>query len=289
MMSEAIGNWVRDVGEADFESQVLDGSKEQPVIVDFWAPWCQPCVRLSPLLERLVNERKGEVILAKVNVDEAPGLASAFRIASIPTVLAFRDGQAVSEFQGSLPEAQLRAFLDRVGPSEADRLVARAKPLEASNPQEAETLYRQVLERDRGNEAGILGLARLLVQRGQDDEVQRLLENSGFQGERATEAERLGAIIFLHKLARDLPDEKTARRRAEAEPKSGQRRYELGCVLAAAGKYQDALESLLGAAELDPRLAGTKVREGMVQLFFVVGARSKLADEYRNRLSTLLY
>jgi putative thioredoxin len=288
-MSDLSGNWVLDVGEADFDHTVLDRSKERPVIVDFWAPWCQPCVRLSPLLENLVNERNGEVILAKVNVDEAQGLAAAFRIGSIPTVIAFRDGRVVSEFQGLLPEAQLRSFLDRVGPKEGDKLAARAQSLEKSNPQEAEALYRQVIERDRGNEAAILGLARMLVHRGQDEEVQKLLENSGFQGERAAEAERLGALIFLHRLSRDLPDEKTARERAEAEPKSGQRRYELGCVLAAAGKYPDALETLLSAADLDPNLAGTKVREAMVQVFFIVGARSKLADDYRNRLSTLLY
>lgn len=288
-MSGASRTWVRDVAEADFEREVVEGSKLQPVVVDFWAPWCQPCVRLSPLLERLVNERQGEVVLVKVNVDEAPGLAGAFRIASIPTVIGFRDGQAVSEFQGLLPEAQLKAFLDRLGPSEADRLVGRAKAMEQSNPQEAEALYRQALERDRGNEAAILGLGRVLLQRGQEEEVQKLLDNSGFQGELAEEADRLGAMLFLHKLARELPDEKTARQRVEAEPKSGQRLYELGCVLAAAGKYAESLEVLLRAAELDPKLAGTKVREAMVQIFYLVGVRSNLADESRNRLTTLLY
>jgi putative thioredoxin len=288
-MTTASDKWVRDVGEADFEREVLEGSKARPVVVDFWAPWCPPCVKLSPLLERLVNERNGEVILAKINVDDAPGLAGSFRIASIPTVIAFRDGQAVAEFQGLLPESQLRTFLDRIGPSEADRLSTNARELESSDPQEAEALYRQAIEKDRGNEAAILGLARILVQRGQDDEVQKLIENTGFQGERAEEADRLAALIYLHKLARELPDEKATRQSVEAEAKSGQRQYELGCVLAAAGKYQEALDTLLAAAELDPKLASTKVREAMVQIFYVVGARSKLADEYRNRLSTLLY
>jgi putative thioredoxin len=288
-MTTASDKWVRDVGEAEFEREVLEGSRARPVVVDFWAPWCPPCVKLSPLLERLVNERNGEVILAKINVDDAPGLAGSFRIASIPTVIGFRDGQAVAEFQGLLPESQLRAFLDRIGPSEADRLSTNARELESSNPHEAEALYRQAIERDRGNEAAILGLARLLVQRGQDDEVQKLIENTGFQGERAEEADRLGALIFLHKLARELPNEKAAGQAVETESKSGQRRYELGCVLAAAGKYQEALDTLLAAAELDAKLASTKVREAMVQIFYVVGVRSNLADEYRNRLSTLLY
>jgi putative thioredoxin len=288
-MSGTSGTWVRDVAEADFEREVIQGSKVQPVVVDFWAPWCQPCVRLSPVLERLINERRGEVILAKVNVDEAPRLAGAFRIASIPTVIGFRDGQAVSEFQGLLPESQLKSFLDRLGPSEAERLVVRAKGMEADNPQEAEALYRHALERDRGNEAAVLGLGRVLLRRGQEEEVQKLLDNSGFQGERAEEANRLGAMLFLHKLARELADEKTARQRVEAEPKSGQRLYELGCVLAAAGKYPEALEVLLRAAEMDSKLAGTKVREAMVQIFYLVGVRSKLADEARNRLTTLLY
>src|SRR5262249_5556339 len=129
-MAAPESSWVIDVDDATFAKEVLERSRELPVVVDFWAPWCGPCQRLGPLLERLANERRGDFLLAKVNVDEAQGLAHQYRIASIPAVLAFRDGQPLLDFVGLLPEPQLRAFLDRVCPSEADRLVREAAVVE---------------------------------------------------------------------------------------------------------------------------------------------------------------
>jgi putative thioredoxin len=288
-MSEAASPWILDVAEADFQRDVLEASRSRPVVVDFWAPWCGPCQLLGPLLERLVAERRGEVVLAKVNIDEAPGLAAHFGIASIPAVKAFRDGLLVREFEGLLPEAHLRAFLDEIGPGEAERQAGQARALEAARPAEAERLYRQALGQEPNHEAARVGLARVLLAQDRTDEVEGLLEPVGSEGELGAEAERLKAWVFLRRAARGLGDEATLRRRLAGAPDNAALRYELGCVLAAQGDYPAALEQLLAAGERDPGLAAGRVREAMVKVFYALGVDHPLANDYRARLARLLY
>src|SRR5437867_4462684 len=113
--------WIFSVGEKDFEAKVIEKSRDVPVVVDFWAPWCEPCLALAPMLEKQITQRGGSVLLAKVNIDEEQGLAMQFGIESIPMVAAFRGGHVVLDFVGLLPEPQLAEFLDRVSPTEAER------------------------------------------------------------------------------------------------------------------------------------------------------------------------
>lgn len=281
--------WVRDVSEGDFEREVLQASRQHPVIVDFWAEWCQPCLRLGPVLERLVNERQGQVTLAKVNVEEARRLAAYFAIQTIPAVKAFRDGRVYREFTGLLPEAQLRAFLDEICPSEADHLVEQACALETTQPAQAEQMYRQALAEQRDLDAARVGLARVLLAQDRFDEMAEVLEPVGTEGELGEEASRLSAVAHLQRVGRPLGDETTARQRLSLEPEDATARFELGCVLAAAGDYPAALQMLLSAGERDPKLAAGKVREVMVKVFQALGVNHPLAGEYRGKLSRLLY
>jgi putative thioredoxin len=281
--------YVFSVGEKDFETKVLDKSRTAPVVVDFWAPWCGPCRALAPTLEELVERRAGAVLLAKVNIDEEPGLAARFGVESIPMVVAFRDGRPMLDFVGLLPEAQLSDFLDSILPSETDKKAGEAAVLEKPDPAQAEKLYRLVLQKDPNQEAAILGLARILIARNKDGEAAEILERVGPGSEQGAEAERLGAILWLRSHAGSRGDEATLRARLEVDPNNPELLYDLGCVEAAAGKYPDALEMLLTAAQKDVKIAKTKVRETMVKIFHAVGVRSPLADDYRDKLAAILY
>jgi putative thioredoxin len=158
---------VIDVTEQDFEREVLERSREIPVVVDFWAEWCAPCRMLGPALEKAANAREGQVVLAKLDTDANPGIARAFEIQGIPAVKAFRDGRVVDEFVGALPPAQVERFFDNLVPSEADRLV------EAGD----EESLRRAVELEPANTQAKVRLAEQLYRRGERDEARQLLEN----------------------------------------------------------------------------------------------------------------
>ena len=282
-------SWVIDVGDADFEKEVLQRSRQVPVVVDFWAEWCGPCRQLGPLLEKAAADRKGKFVLAKVNVDEAQRLAQYFRIESIPAVLAFKDGQAVNGFVGLLPEPELKQFLDDLaGPAAGDPLV-KAAALEEKDPAAAEKIYREALAADESNHPARLGLARVLIATKRDDEALKTLETIPDAGEVGAEALKLRRTVEMRKNAASAGDESDLKKKIAAEPQNAQLLLELGNVLATKGQYEPALDSLLKAAELDRELGRGPVRELMVKIFEIIGVRSELADKYRDRLRALLY
>jgi len=287
-MSEKASPWIVHVTEADFQQVVVDGSHEHPVVVDFWAPWCAPCRQLALVLEPLIEERKGAVVLAKVNVDDCPNLAAYFRIEGIPAVKAFRDGALVLQFEGVLPRQHLQAFLDRIATG-GDGQQAEAEAEEEADPGKAEQRYRAALQKDTNDEKARVGLARALLDQNKTSEILEILEPLSSAGDVGMEADRIKAQLALREQARDLGTEAEARRRLAISPTSASARYELGCVLAASGKYEEALALLLSAAEEDCKVAPTKIRDAMVKIFYALGSSHPLADEYRTKLARLLY
>ncbi|MBX9584194.1 MAG: thioredoxin [Gemmataceae bacterium] len=279
--------WVADATAATFQAQVVDQSKTRPVVVDFWAPWCGPCRQLGPALERLAAEKAGAFALVKINTDDQPDLAQAFGVSGIPAVFAVKDGQVVDQFVGLLPEDQLRAFVDRLGPSEEETQAADALELEGRDPAAAEFAYRQMFAAHPDDPGARVGLARVLLARpGNEAEAAELLSLVD-PGDHLAEADRLRALLRV----RDAPyaDGDLAAARAAAKPDDAEGQYQLGRVLAARGDYLSALDTLLAAAEADRELGRTRVRELMVDIFQVIGPRSPEADDYRGRLRNLLY
>ena len=276
--------WVFDVTEAQFKADVVDASFERPVVVDFWAPWCGPCRQLGPVLERLVAERRGAVALAKVNVDEAQRLAQYFRIEGIPAVKAFRDGQLVLEFDGVLPEPQLRQFLDQLGGTPVPE-----EPAEPEGPAALEQKFRKQIAADKDNYQARVGLAQALLTQNKTQDILDILEPVPAEGDVGTAAAGIRARLELADLAKGLGDEATLRKRLMAQPGNAELLFELGCVLAVAGKFPEALEALHGAAERDLKLASGKAREVMVKIFYALGTDHALSNEYRSKLARLLY
>jgi putative thioredoxin len=287
-MNPTVPRSVMDVTEENFDA-VLQESHRRAVVVDFWAPWCAPCRALGPLLEALVNERGGQVLLARVNTDVCQELAAAFRIAALPTVKALRNGTIVHEFEGVLPEEDLRAFLDAICPAEGDALIAEARALEGQDDEGAERLYRQALLKKPDSDEVRLGLAQVLLNLGRTEEIESLLEPVAAGGDVGALADAIKGRLALGKLSAGFPTEAALRQRIAADPADARARYDLGCVLARKGAFQEALEMLLGAAEHDFKLANKEVREAMVQVFYALGSNHPLANEYRSKLARLLY
>jgi putative thioredoxin len=277
-----------EVGDHDFASQVLERSHRTPVVVDFWAPWCGPCRVLGPMLEKLAAQHAGGFLLAKVNVDQAPALAQRYRVRSIPAVLGLRDGAIVAEFVGAQPEAILERFIAALLPSEADGLAKQGGALlEAGDAAGAEAKLRAALELDARHPRALLGLARLLGERGDAAGGLALLEKiTGGEAELA-EAEKLSAELRMASAVR--ADESALRTRVEATPDDLDARIQLGRALAARDRHEEALEQLLAAVKRDPHFADEAARKSMLDLFAVLGADHPLTQRYRAELARALF
>jgi len=281
-------SWIKEITDDEFQKEVVERSHQVPVLVDFWAAWCGPCRVLGPTLERLANEAQGRFVLAKIDVDRSPRHAQAFGVRGIPTVIAFRDGKLIAEFSGALPEESVREFLRKVMPSPVEGLVERAEKLASVDPEKAEALYREALSAEPGNPGAAVGLAEVLVARGETAEASALLDPLVPGGPLADRVAQLQSEIKLRGRRPEMSESELRSRVAEsAEP--GPLLFELGKLLASEKRYPEALEALLQAARANRKLAEGGAKDLMVEIFHAIGVRSPLADDYRTQLTRLLY
>ena len=288
------GDSIKDGTDASFVADVIEASRVQPVIVDFWATWCGPCRQLGPALERAVTAAKGAVKLVKIDIDHNPAFAGQLRVQSIPAVFAFVDGRPVDGFMGALPDSQVKAFVDRLasqGGGADDGLeqvlgLAR-ESLELGDLAGAAQAYAQVLQQDPQNLKALGGMARVYLAGGQADRAQEILDMAPAD---AKDAE-LDSVRAALKLAGAAASSETAGldQRLKSNPDDHEARLELAKALAARGAYDKAADELLYIIQRDREWNDQAARKQLLEVFEAAGPVSDVAKQGRKRLSAILF
>lgn len=281
--------WIIDVTEETFQTIVIDQSHAIPVIVDFWATWCQPCRHLGPLLEQLANEAGGNWILAKVNVDEQQGIAAAFQVQSIPTVYAVQQGQIVDQFAGLLPEPQLREWLGRFQPSPEDMALAEAKALATSDPRAAEEKFQELLASTNNKDIVRLELARFYIDQHRDADCRSVIDQLEARGFLEPEAQDIKAELELRAAAAEAGGVGECRTALTKDPANPTLKLHLAEALGAVKQFSEALEMCLELVKTGDAAVKEQAKTSMVNMFHILGSGAELTQTYRKKLATALY
>jgi putative thioredoxin len=285
---------VKDATTQSFMKDVIEESKNQPVLVDFWAPWCGPCKQLTPILEKAVKAAKGKVKLVKMDIDKNPDIPGQMGIQSIPAVIAFYNGQPVDGFMGALPESQVTEFLQRLtkgkaSPEERDLLKEADEALAGGDAATAASLYGELASQDSGNVAALAGLTRCYVETGALDQAKQTLAL-------VPEAKKNDALVAAARAALDVAEQAQKvgpidelERKVAADPLDHQARFDLATALNAAGKRTDAATHLLAIVKRDRKWNDDGARKQLVQFFEAWGPTDEATLDGRKRLSSLLF
>jgi len=293
----AAADLIKETTTQTFVKDVIEESKRQPVLIDFWAPWCGPCRQLTPVLEKAVRNAKGKVKLVKMNIDEHPAIPGQMGIQSIPAVIAFVNGQPADGFMGAVPESQVNAFIEKLTkgmaapgePNIAEILQEAEAVLAEGDAAAAAQIYAEVLSLDATNIAALAGLAKCYVTTGAVDQARQTLGM-------VPEAKRNDAAVKAVQAAIDLAEQASSlgpvaelEQKVAANPLDHQARFDLATALNAMGKRSEATAQLLEIVKRDRKWNDDGARKQLVQFFEAWGGADEATVEGRKRLSTILF
>ena len=282
----------------NFMSDVIERSKETPVIVDFWAPWCEPCKQLTPVIEKIVKEKNGNVILAKMNIDESPEVAQQLKIQSIPAVMAFNDGQPVDGFIGVQPEKNITEFINKISSlknssSIEENIIAGKKYIDDGDIETAALVFSEILKIEPENISAKSMLARCLLRSDQIDEAEDIINNLPPNSENNQDFVSVRSEVEVFKNAKNNPisneQEDELRRDIDKNPKNHQIRLDLAKLLLAKGENENAINELLKIIEFDPKWNDGEARKQLIEIFNILGNEDILVIEGRKKLSSMLF
>ena len=290
----ATNGLVKDTTTQTFVKDVIEESKRQPVLVDFWAEWCGPCKQLGPVLEKVVRAAKGKVKLVKMDIDKHPSIPGQLGIQSIPAVFAFVNGQPIDGFLGALPESQVTAFIervtkDRIGGEEKDLLKTADDALANGDAAGAAELYAGVLAQDSSNVAALAGLARSYVRTGALEQAKQTLAL-------VPEAKRNDAAVAAARASLEVAEQAQAvgpiaelEQKVAANPLDHQARFDLAVALNSKGRRQEAVDNLIEIVKRDRKWNDDGARKQLVQFFEAWGPTDEATVDGRKRLSSVLF
>ncbi|QOZ22416.1 thioredoxin [Bradyrhizobium sp. CCBAU 51753] len=294
---EAAPDLIKETTTQTFVKDVIEESRRQPVMIDFWAPWCGPCRQLTPMLEKAVRNAKGRVKLVKMNIDEHPAIPGQMGIQSIPAVIAFVNGQPADGFMGAVPESQVNAFIEKItkgvpaaGEPNLAEIIAEAEAVLAEGDAAAAAqIYAEVLAHDATNIAALAGLAKCYITTGAVEQAKQTLAMVPESKRNDAAVKAVQAAIDLAEQAQSVGPVAELEQKVAANPLDHQARFDLATALNAMGKRVEATEQLLAIVKRDRKWNDDGARKQLVQFFEAWGGTDEATVEGRKRLSTILF
>jgi putative thioredoxin len=282
----------------NFMAEVIERSKETPVIVDFWAPWCEPCKQLTPIIEKIIKEKNGNVILAKMNIDESPEVAQQLKIQSIPAVMAFNDGQPVDGFVGVQPEKNISEFVNKISSLKnsstiEENINAGKKYIDEGDLETAALVFSEILKIESENISAKSLLARCLLRSDQLSEAENLINNISPDAEKNQDYVSVRSEVEIFKNAKNNPisnkQEGELKESIKNNPKNYQLKLDLAKLLVAKGENENAINELLEIIEVDAKWNDGAARKQLIEIFNILGNENILVIEGRKKLSSMLF